>query len=314
VARNTHVPHGLLGSLVSGAKDIPRNASWLAGKALPHEGATNGTGGDRSSSRSPSNGSGRSLVQRAGDAVREVMPGQDSVEHRLTQARDGAERAQEAEDRAVEAAERAHELSERVDVVESEESQRLQEVRRQLSDEVDRKVRSAEREAADLVARARQEAEAEAERELEQQEQVSAERQEAARAEAERAQQEAHERFTEATERLARARGLAEEAAALAQEAAEKARQDAERISAAAQSAQSGRKQADRAVSQAHRLRERTEKEAATVTQKVQRTTKGGALSTMSRADLLHLAQERDIPGRSSMSKKQLLSALGKKR
>ena len=35
----------LVSTLVSGAKDIPKNASWLAGKALPHDEHehTNGT-------------------------------------------------------------------------------------------------------------------------------------------------------------------------------------------------------------------------------------------------------------------------------
>jgi hypothetical protein len=97
----------------------------------------------------------------------------------------------------------------------------------------------------------------------------------------------------------------------LAQEAAEKARRDAERISAAAQT---DRKQADQAATQAQRLRTRTEQEAATVTRTVNRTTRSaGGLTAMSKSDLLHLAQERDVAGRSSMSKKQLVTALEKK-
>ena len=42
-------------------------------------------------------------------------------------------------------------------------------------------------------------------------------------------------------------------------------------------------------------------------------TARQGTLATMTRSDLLHLAQERDVPGRSSMSKKQLVTALEKK-
>jgi len=45
----------------------------------------------------------------------------------------------------------------------------------------------------------------------------------------------------------------------------------------------------------------------------VNRSSRPGTLLAMSKADLLHLAQERDIAGRSSMSKKQLVSALEKK-
>lgn len=307
MADNGHTSSRLLGTLVSGAKEIPRNASWLAGKALPHNGTGNGHG--QSSERSGS----RSLVRRAGDAVRDALPGQDSVESRLGQARDGADRARDAEDRAVEAAERAHELTQQVDVVESEEKRRLQEVKGTLSEGVQQRLRAAERQAEEHVARVRGEAEADAERRMSEEEEVSAQRVEAVRAEAVRAQHEAHERFAEATERLARARELADEAAALAQEAAERARTDAERISAAVAS---DRQNADQALTQAHQLRERTEKEAATVTRAVNRTTSRsgpGALSTMSKSDLLQLAQKRDLSGRSSMSKKQLIAALEKK-
>jgi colicin import membrane protein len=307
VAHHSDANTGLMSTLVTGVKEIPRNASWLAGKALPHDGRSNGTRRNEGSDPADS----RNLVQRAGDAMRDAMPGQDSVEHRLAQAREGADRAQEAEDRAVEAAERAHELTERVDAVEAEEKRRLQQVQQQLSAEVERRTGIAQREADEHVAQVRREAEEDAERSMEQQQEVSAQREEAARAEAERAQREAHERFAEATERLARARELAEEAAALAQDAAERARQDAERISAVARS---GRKQAEHAVTQAHQLRERTEKEAAAVTRKVNRSARPGTLTSMSKSDLLHLAQERDVPGRSSMSKKQLVSALEKKR
>jgi hypothetical protein len=83
-------------------------------------------------------------------------------------------------------------------------------------------------------------------------------------------------------------------------------------------------------------LRERTEEEAAQVTRKVNRpaarpaarkqrastrtntrastrTKRPSTLATMSKSELLHLAQERAVPGRSAMSKKQLVTALEKK-
>src|SRR5919107_4722233 len=69
VARNTHVPTGLLGSLVTGAKDIPRNASWLAAKALPHNDETSEKTGSERSNQSSVNGSARGFVRRAGDVV-----------------------------------------------------------------------------------------------------------------------------------------------------------------------------------------------------------------------------------------------------
>jgi hypothetical protein len=96
-------------------------------------------------------------------------------------------------------------------------------------------------------------------------------------------------------------------------------------------------------VSEAVELRERTEQEAAQVSRKVNGTQKSagrgssgarkssprtstqrtssrrtrakgqGVLEAMPKSDLLHLAQEREVPGRSSMSKKQLVTALEKK-
>src|SRR4051794_23152681 len=111
---------GLVSTLVHGAKDIPRNASWLAAKAVPHEHhtsqdnkATNGTNGT-----SPDL---KGLAQRAGRAVRDAIPGTDaSVESGLARARESADAARDAEDRAVAAAERAHALRERADEVTTE--------------------------------------------------------------------------------------------------------------------------------------------------------------------------------------------------
>jgi colicin import membrane protein len=315
MARNRSVNRRLVSTLMSGAKDIPKNASWLAGKALPHE---------HESRTSSNNGTAdsRGLVRRAGDAVRDALPGQDSVEAALARAREGAQRATEAEDRAVTAAEEARARLDHADAVAAEEKQRLQDLEKQRSVEIDRRVAEATREAEERVAQARREAEADTERDLVDEQEASARREESARREAERAQQEAHERLAEATERLAQAKALAEEAAAMAQDAAEQARADADRISAAARQ---GREHADDALTRAQQLREQSEQEAASVTRTVNRTARksraaggndagrAGALTAMSKTELVQLAQQRDVPGRSSMSKKQLVSALEKK-
>ncbi len=302
---NQSTDRGLVSTLVHGAKDIPRNASWLAGKALPHEhhetrnGAANGTTAEL-----------KGMAQRAGRAVRDAMPGTDSsVESGLSRARDSAEDAREAEDRAVAAAEQAHALRERADQVAAEEKNRLREVDSEQKAEVERRVADATREAEEHVERVRRDAEADADRVRTAEEEASQARTAQALAEADQAQQEAQERYTEATERLALARTRAEEAAVLAQEAADRAKEDAERIRAQVREDQ---KQADAAVSQADGLRERTAKEAADVTRTIRRTERP-VLTELTRADLLHLAAERDIPGRSSMSKKQLAAALEKK-
>ena len=321
---------GLVSTLVHGAKDIPRNASWLAAKAVPHEhhtslgagssgrkAASNGGNGSRGKDTDESNGSSngmspdlKSIAQRAGRAVRDVMPStESSVESGLGRARQSAEEARQAEDRAVAAAEEAHALRERADAVAAEEVERLKEIDEQQRGEVDQRVATATKEAEDHISQVRREAEAEAERARAEEQEASQSRVERARAEADRAQEEAQQRLTEATERLAQARSQAEEAAALAQQAADRAKADAERISAQVRHDQA---EADEAVSQAVGLRERTTKEAASVTRTVRRTARP-VLAEMSKADLLHLAAEREIPGRSSMSKKQLTSALEKK-
>jgi hypothetical protein len=95
----------------------------------------------------------------------------------------------------------------------------------------------------------------------------------------------------------------------VAQEAADRARADAERISA---EARQGQAEAEDAVTAAEGLREQSATEAAQVTRTVRRTQRP-VLTEMSKTDLLHLAAQREVSGRSSMSKKQLVSALEKK-
>ena len=294
---------GLVSTLVHGARDIPRNASWLAAKAVPHEHHTSSNDTGTSSDL-------KDMAQRAGRAVRDAMPGTDSsVESGLARARESAEAAREAEDQALAAAERAHALRERADAVSAEEKKHIQEVEAQQRAEVERRVADATREAEEHVKAVRRDADADAEQVRSQELEASEARATQARAEAEQAQEEAQQRYAEATERLAVARTRAEEAAKLAQQAADHAKENAQRISAQVRREQ---KQAQQAVSQANGLRERTEKEAAMVTRTVRRT-EPRVLADMSRVDLLHLAAEHDISGRSSMSKKQLLTALGKK-
>ena len=95
----------------------------------------------------------------------------------------------------------------------------------------------------------------------------------------------------------------------MAQEAADRAKADAERLSAEARREQA---EADKAVKAAVGLREGSSAKAASVTRTVRRTQRP-VLTEMTRSDLLHLAAQREIPGRSSMSKKQLVAALEKK-
>ena len=187
---------------------------------------------------------------------------------------------------AVQAAERAHELTEHAEAVESEEKQRLEDVRRQLADEVDRRVRAAAEGGRGAgrdghAARPRQEAEHAFEQRAGA---VGGARGGSPRRG--RARPAGGPRAVRRGHRAAgpRACSCADEAAALAQDAAERARQDAERISAAAQS---GRKQADQAVTQARQLRERTAAGGGDRSPaQVNRTRRPGTLHAMSKADL----------------------------
>ena len=293
----------LVNTLVSGAKDIPKNASWLAGKALPHDqhdqydhkqAHTNGAAQES-----------RSLASRATDAVRDVLPGGDSVEAGLAKARHSAEVAREAEEQAVQAAEEAHSLVERADALEQEEQQRLQAVDAEQRSIVDSRIAEAKAEADERIQEAKR-----ASKEAIAEEQEAAHRRIGeARAQAEQAQERARERYADATAKLADARSRADEAAALAQEAADRARADAERLSA---EARREKVEADKAVAAAVGLREGSSAKGASFTRTVRRTERP-VLTEMTRADLMHLAAQREVPGRSSMSKKQLLAALEKK-
>jgi hypothetical protein len=290
----------LVSTLVSGAKDIPKNASWLAGKALPHDqhdheqAHPNGTSQEQ-----------RSLAARATDAVRDVLPGGDSVEARLAKARQSAEVAREAEEQAVQAAEEAHSLVERADALEKEEQERLKEADAEQRAIVESRIAGARAEADERI----QEAKRASKKAMAQEQEAADRRIGEARAEAEQAQERARDRYADATAKLADARSRADEAAALAQEAADRARADAERLSAEARREKA---EADKAVAAAVGLRDGSSAKSASVTRTVRRTERP-VLTEMSRSDLMHLAAQREVPGRSSMTKKQLLSALEKK-
>jgi len=107
--------HGLVSAFTTGVKEMPRNASWLLGKALQH-GEAPSTNGERSRS---GNGAGEAssstlmnAVRTATATVKDALPGGDSVEARLERARVAADRARDAEQEALEAAQKASRLSE----------------------------------------------------------------------------------------------------------------------------------------------------------------------------------------------------------
>ena len=96
MAHDHHVRTGLLSTLVSGAKDIPRTRHGWPARPCPTRARRTGR-----PTRRPTTAVRADWSSAPRDAVRDAMPGQDSVEDRLARARDGAERAQEAEEQAV---------------------------------------------------------------------------------------------------------------------------------------------------------------------------------------------------------------------
>ncbi|MET1131876.1 MAG: Rho termination factor N-terminal domain-containing protein [Aeromicrobium sp.] len=296
--------HGLVGTLTTGMRDIPRNASWLVGKAISPGGGPDGEGNGSAGS-----GGIRDGLRSAKASVQDALPGQDSVEARLSRARHAAERAQAAERDALEAAQRASELAKAADETARAEKAHLQEVKTQQRDEVQGRVAEARRKADEEVARVDQDARDRAEGVLAKERAASEERADEARAAAERAQREAEEAFRDATAQLADARARADEAATAANEAAEQARAQAEQIAA---SAQRDAASAQAAVSRVEEVRTTTARTAAHMASSKSAAKAPGQLKDLTKAELLDLAAAEGISGRTSMSKQELTTAINR--
>jgi colicin import membrane protein len=297
--RNGRTRGGLAATLASGMKDIPRNASWVVGKALStHDGS------DGADETGPTLGD---AVRQAGWSLRGALPGQDSVEARLEKARVAAERARSAEESALEAAQVAHDRSVAADDLAETERTRLEDVESAEADKVDQRTDEARRRAEEMIAEERRKAEAEAAATLEDERRAGEERVAQARRSAESAQQDAEDRFKRATDLLAEARSLADEAAEAASEAAEQARRQAEQV---ADDARRGAEEATHAVTRAEELRASTATTAKTVVRGVSAKENPQRLKDLNKAELLKLAAAQGIEGRTSKTKQQLVTAL----
>src|SRR3989337_2381479 len=102
---NKHERAGLVAALATGVKDMPRNASWLLGKAMPSAGDANGANSGQESSGVVDS------MKQVGWTLKGALPVTDSVEARLSRAGAAADRANEEEQAALEAAQRAHDLA-----------------------------------------------------------------------------------------------------------------------------------------------------------------------------------------------------------
>jgi hypothetical protein len=179
--RNQREHRGLAATLATGMKDIPRNASWVVGKALSTHEATDGAGAS-----GPTLGD---AVRQAGWSLRGALPGQDSVEARLEKARIAADRARAAEEAAFEAAQAAHDRSVAADEMAEEERARLDDVEAREADKVEQRLEEARRRAEEMVAEERRSAEADAAAVLEEERRASDDRVARARPASEAAEQ-----------------------------------------------------------------------------------------------------------------------------
>jgi hypothetical protein len=328
---------------MTGVKDLPANAAWLAGRA--RQSPAKGRDGATEAVSTVGSSVGSALVQ-AGRAIADHVPfaGNDSsVDALIDGARTAAEQAREAEARAVALAHEARQAAEeakrsidaaqerarqaeadakaqaadRVDkvkaetsahvaVVKSEADERVQEARRQADERLADERRDAKQQADEAAAAAKATAEDETRR---------------WRHDAQEASDRAQEAVTEAHQAAARARELADQAARVALDAAATAGREAERLAAEAgdvrtqvaayEPATGGKGQASAGPS----IRKPTPPRSTgrrPSHRSARRSPASMPLNGQSKTDLLRLAAELDIDGRTTMSKPQLVNAIKK--
>ena len=284
----------------TGLREMPSNAIWLLSRALsPVDTIEEAAGSAAANVRDQ----GRKLEAAVVDAA---PVGGDSVDVRIRRAQDAAERAREAEDRAREAAQDAKACAERVKEISERGRQRLQEAGRQSDRDVKQRVAEAEKAAQEFVQHERQAAKTDAEEHRSQvAEEVENEIADAHR-EAEEARQEAEQLVADASDKLAEAGRLADEAAGAARATAEEAQRQAQELT---HQAERQGHAADAKVRATEELRDHLVTTAKQTARALNRETTNG-LSTYSKAELVDLAAELGIRGRSNMTKKELVAAL----
>jgi len=298
-------PKGLISLLKRtriGLKEMPSNAVWLMSRALRPVDALQEAGGSAAASV-------RDQGRKIEAAVVDAAPvGGDSVEIRTRRAREAADRAREAEDRARDAGREAKACAEKVIEISERGRRRLQEAGRQSDRDVKQRVAEAEKAAQEFVQRERRAAEADAEEHRrEVAEEVENEIADA-HSEAEEARQDAEELVAEASDKIADAKRLADEAAKAARAAAEEAERQAKDF---AGQAERQANEADARVKTTEELREQLVTTAKQTARALHRDTPNG-LSSYNKEELVELAAGVGLRGRSTMTKKELVAALGK--
>lgn len=286
----------------TGLREMPSNAAWLLSRMLkPAE----RVGDVAESAAAGARDRGRWLSA----AVVDASPiGGDSVEIRMRRAHDAGVRAREAEGQAVAAAQESKARSDHAREVSERGRARLRTVDRETERQVKQRVAEAQKSADDAVRRERLEADAAAENERQEAKaEVHAELEDAQHA-AEEAQYRAEELVQEATERLAEARQLAAEAAGAAREVAQVAHRQAEQL---ADEAEQQATDADAQVQAAEQLRARSEATAKHTANQLQRKDINGDLASYNKPALVELAASIGIEKRATMTKSQLVDAIG---
>jgi hypothetical protein len=286
---------GVISALAAGAKEMPRNASWLAAKALsPLSAAT----------PSPVN---PGIRDSAADAVRsttailtDAWPGTDSVETRIKRAHAAADAARASEQRAVAATEHADALARESEDMEAEAARRVEAAREESQAEADRRVEEFRAEQQQRVEKRVQEVAEQAEGEAQRK-----------RVEANRARESAEAEFASATEQLAHARELSDEATKAAQQAAAEAQREAERLVGEARDT---RREAKKPVAAARRSATDVAATANRVVSSAPAAARGAKrgekLESLPKKELQDLAAAKGVDGRSAMTKAELVKAL----
>ena len=279
-----------------GLREMPRNATWALSRLLRPIGSAPAAASEAASSTSDAVGAvahkGRRLAQRAAEVAHLDGDGDGSVEDLVERARRAAEEADEAEADAVERAQEASQAADEARLGAEQAEARMATARTEGDRTVETRVADAEREGAERVARAQREAEAlveeaeakareEVDREMTELSSDLEDEAEARRARAEEASAAAQAAIDAAAAAVARARDLADRAQRAADEAAARAARTAERL--------------------------RGEDPAAELAPLA---APGTDLEDRTKAELLDLAAQAGLEGRTAMTKAQLVEAL----
>jgi hypothetical protein len=279
-------------------KEIPSNAAWLLSKAM----------GPTESAAESAASKVRDQSRRLGAAVVDAAPvGGDPVQTLMRRAKESAEQAREAEVEAVETAEEAKARANYAREVSARGRSRLKEVERETTRQRDERIKRAEAAAAEALEREREAAEMETERQRREVYSAVEEEMNRAREEAEASQQQAEAKMVEAQERLDEARRLADEAAQAARAAADEANRHARELATEAEQQASDAQARVAAAEQMHR---RSEARVGATARELDRVPSNGDLQSYNKQELVELAASMDIPGRSQMTKTELVRAI----